>query len=873
MEFDPISFLLGFGSASGLSYGLWRYRERIRNIQEAAGGQADSAREFLKRSADSRYAIDVGAYLQGYHLAGDYASLSEILIEPYLLAAPSASAPPNLDDDIPDDLTYVIPRVQDFPALHANYYLEAMPLTDVCMGAPHVAILGNTGMGKTTALVTLGLMALGEISFETMQSLTEQIIADEFKDLSDKEKAERRRELEAIEERAVEQLRIVQHRDSGSSIQEAGNKAHTPITNFFPIFIHLSDIDLDLNIYGIEVDPAEPLIRAFQQHVSLITGQAAPVLMYQHLARGDCLILIDGYDDLFPSEQARIYSWLQNFIAAYGKNRIVITGPAQGYDPLLHLGFAPTFIQPFSQLQSEQLIQRWVKVWPEVEKRKSGKRKVQTGGVDEKIVKRLLIDNRNRDPFETSLKILTALSGDEREVGRRGWFERYLRDFLPDQEHSPALIREMARIMLDRETLLKEDQIIEITTKRLTDDEEKPILNIEQFNKDLFNKGLFIKRAANSYAFRHPLMMAYFGAESLIHDAPQRVADVATNPLWQNSLSLAASALDLSPAIFKKLSVPPDLLFSNLLSIAHWIPDTPLDAKWRGEILKRLSAALLAPAQFAPIRERVVAALVTTRDPNVTVMLRQAIRSNNSIVRKLACIGLGALGTQEALNDLRPMLADDNREVQLAAGFALGAIGSERALEIMVQGLLQGEEHLRKVVAEALAGIPGEGQSVLRDAVEHQDMMVRRAAVFGLARIPQNWALVALYRAMLEDSQWYVRSAAEYAFARARDSEREGPRQPLKVEQLTWLSDWANSIGQGLPQGEKAVQLLVRALQEADANVKVLAAQSLGRVGILSGLKPLYNALSDKNEQVRAAAFEALGYMQLRMTKPLPSIV
>lgn len=863
MEFDPVSFLLGFGSASGLSYGLWRYRERIRRLQDAAGGQAESAREFVKRSADARYTLDIAAYLQKLHLAGDYASLGDVLIEPRLLAARASHEAPNLQDDLPDDLTYVIPRVYDFPELFANYYLESMHLTDAVAGTPHVAILGNPGTGKTTALVTLGLMALNQVTFETMQSLTDQIIAEETKGMSEKQRENRQRELAEIQERTAQQIK---------SLDDGPHREVTPITDFFPLFINLGDIDLDLSIYGMEVDPAEPVIRAFQQYVSLITGQAAPVLIYQQLARGRALVLIDGYDDLFPTERARIYPWLQSFLAAYGHNRIVMTGPTTGYDPLVHLGFAPTFIQPWSQLQAEQLVQRWVGAWPEIERKKSGKRKVQKSGVDEKITKRLLVDNRNRTPFETTLKILAGLNGEERELGRRGWFERFTRDMLPDQEHSPALVREVARLMQDRETLLKDEQIVEIATKRLTDEEEKPILNIEQFTKDLFGKGLFVQRAGGTYGFRHPLIRAYYGAESLINDGPQRVGEVATQESWQHSLELAASVLDLSPAIYKKLSAPPDLLFSNLLSIARWIPDTPTDARWRGEILKRLSAALLAPSQFATLRERAAAALVTSRDPNVLTLLRQAIRSSNPQVRRLACLGIGAIGAEEALGDLRPMLVDDDHNVQLSAGLALGAIGTEEALKIMVQGLLQGQEYVRKAVAEALAGVPGEGYAVLRDAVTDNDMMVRRAAVFGLARIPQNWALESIYRAMLEDSQWYVRSAAEYAFTRVRDPERGGPQAPLKAEQLPWLAEWATSIGQGVPQGDKALQLLVRALQEADTRVKILAAESLGKVGSVSGVKPLYLALTDKSDQVRTAAFEALGNLQLRMTQPLPSI-
>jgi HEAT repeat protein len=428
--------------------------------------------------------------------------------------------------------------------------------------------------------------------------------------------------------------------------------------------------------------------------------------------------------------------------------------------------------------------------------------------------------------------------------------------------------------MLDRGVYLKQDQIVELASNHFVSDEEDDSHDVaDKYIKSLLSSELFVKRAGNAYDFRHPMITAYFGAESLIHDIPQRLPEVATNDNWNQAIELAAAAIDLSPAIYQKLSKAPDLLFTNLFSIVRWLPETPADARWRGEILKRLSAAFVGTSQFTTIRARAVAGLVASRDQNVLFILRQGIRNGNPVIRKLACIGMGAIGESEALADLRPMLVDDNREVQLAAGMALGAVGTEAALEMMVQGLLEGEEPLRQVVAEALAGIPNEGHSILRDAVVHQDMMVRRAGVYGLARIPATWALIGLYRAMIEDEQWYVRSAAEYTFARARDPHREGPRVLPTADQLGWLSKWATEMGLAVPEGEKAQQLVVRALQEAPPNIRVMAARSIGKLGLLMGIKPLYLALTDRNEQLRATAYDALGIIQQRVTHPLPSIV
>ncbi len=868
MKFDPVSFLLGFGSASTISYGMWRYRERIRRLQEAAGDQADSAREFLRRSADTRYAHDMITYLQQYHLLGSIASLSEVLIQPHLLA--DRQPVEVLDDNSPEKFTFVIPRTHDFPELYASYHLAGMPLVEMCAGDPHVAILGNPGIGKSTILAALGLMSLGEISFESMIDKSEQALEQEYEGMSDQEIAQRKLELRDIQQRAIEQLRIVRDREQGG-LDEV-EVAQVPITDMFPIFFHIGDIDLDLNIYGIEVDPAEPVIHAFQQYASLVTAQAAPVLMYQHLAQGNCLVLIDGFDDLSIEEQARVYPWLENFIAAYGRNRIILTGPTDGYDMLAHLGFTPIFVRPWSEYESQALVQRWIDLWPTIQVRQSGKRRVKVEEVETSVQRRLLVGNRNRTPLETTLKIFANLKGEIREPGRRGWYERYVREQLPDDERALPLLREIATVMLDRGTMLKAEQITEIATKQLADESEQAVANAEQFAKKLLDSYLLVPRSGNTYNFRHKLLLAYVAGESLIHDISQRLSDVATNPRWQHALAFAAAGVGMKPAVYQKLSQPPDLLFTNLFEIARWLPEAPPDANWRNEIMKRLSAALLAPSQYVMLRERALAALVISGDSNVEMILRRAIRSGNATIRRMACIGLGALGAHNSLGDLRPMLVDDVRSVQLSAGMALGAIGTQKALEIMVDGLLEGDQALRQVVAESLAGVPGEGQSILRDAVEHEDMAVRRASVFGLARIRETWSLTLLYRAMMEDAQWFVRQAAEGAFARARTPEIIGPKAYPPVQELPWLTAWLTDQGHAMPEGNKAQLLLVRALQDASPPERIMAARAIAELGLISGIKPLYAALMDRDESVRTAAFEALGILQLRITEALPSI-
>jgi HEAT repeat protein len=323
----------------------------------------------------------------------------------------------------------------------------------------------------------------------------------------------------------------------------------------------------------------------------------------------------------------------------------------------------------------------------------------------------------------------------------------------------------------------------------------------------------------------------------------------------------------------RKLSAPPDLMYSDLFGLVHWLPDAPPDAIWRGEVFKRLAAALMAPDQYPAVRERAMAALIATRDRNIVFILRQALRAADPDTRRLGCIGLGALDNIETVNDLASLLGDEGHDVKLAAALALGAIGTDQAIEIMLRGLFRENHEVRRAIAEALAAIPAEGHRILRDGITAQEIEIRRAAVYGLNRIREPWALVALYHAMLEDAEWYVRTAAEEAFLAAQSPEKDGPRAHPEADMLGWLVQWAAERGQGVPAGPNARQVLIRVLQEGQPAYKVMAACTLGRLGHVLALKPLYAALRDRDASVRSAAYAALSDLQLRLGQPLPAVI
>jgi HEAT repeat protein len=383
---------------------------------------------------------------------------------------------------------------------------------------------------------------------------------------------------------------------------------------------------------------------------------------------------------------------------------------------------------------------------------------------------------------------------------------------------------------------------------------------------------MVLRYRGDRYQFRHPLIAAYLASLTLKQASDEELNTKLNHSNWKQAAAYTALHTSLNTLVRKRLAASPDVLQNNLLDLARLLAYAPVDAPWRGDVMRTLGNHLVAPNQYPLIRERAAAALLDTRDNNTLLIFRRAVRNMSPDIRRLACLGMGAVGDVEAIRDLKPLIQDQIMEVQLAAGMALGAVGTEEALETMLIAFTEGSEQVRQAMAEAFAAMPNEGFAILHEAVADEDMMLRRASVFGLRRIRTTWALIAIYRAFLEDEQWYVRSAAQQAFQEIQYGRAESPTTPYPpLQTIPWLAEWAASRGETMPTGEGAQQMLLRALQEGEPHVRALAAVNLGQLGIVNMTKALYNAMRDRQDEVRAAAHKGLAHMQMQVGQPLPT--
>jgi HEAT repeat protein len=900
--FDPLSCVigLGVGGAAGAG-GMYVLKEHLpqwaaRRDRTAAatpslsgpgraGGLGNWLPQSLSPQSSGPYREELRDFLRYRHLPGRQVALSQILIEPRFIAGRGPTL--HLDEDergilVETDIFRVIPMLHQFPAIYASFQMETFSLQDFETGHRHIAILGLPGSGKSTALALLGLIALGEVSLEAYRD-QDRLEFDEAEDegLSEAMRERQERERQEVQERAIRELRELQKKTEEAQAL-ARKDAAVDLDQLFPIYVHVHDLDLNPAHYGGQIDPSEPLVRAQGTYLSAKTAINSSPSLYAQLKDNDCLILVDGLDELLPEERPPYLEWLGALREFYGQHLIVAAGPAVAYDPLINLGFAPTFIIPPDQKHANELIERWVTAW----------QKIATLPPQADIDS-LWADIRNRSVLDLTMKIWAVLQGDIHETGRRGYYEDYIRHALGGDEALTDLAQSLAAIWLEEGRKPDAARLQQLIADRLGLAEEAPLetsedsqakgkkaspneakSKVEALAQKLRATALIHTLADGTYGFCHPVIAWYLAGETLKDAGAERLAHLADKPYWSGALGFATAILDIEPAVLQKVKSQADLLYSNMFSVVEWMPDAPDNLRWKTEILKRFSAAVLAPNQFPAMREYAVAALVAARDNTggVAYILRTAARSAIPDLRRLGCIGLGALGVEVAVNDISQVLYDEVPEVQLAAGMALGAIGSQTALEAMTEALLTGDQSLRKAVAEAFASIPGEGHLLLHDGIRHQDIEVRRACAYGLARIPQTWALIDLYRAMLEDDQWSVRQACKQAFSQAREFSQGGPQFYAEPQAYEWLATWAASKGQAVPEGENGRQLLMQALQTAPSRVRVESAKALGSLAYLPAAKALYSLLADGDEQVRVAAYESLGRMSNRLGRPMPGV-
>ena len=478
---------------------------------------------------------------------------------------------------------------------------------------------------------------------------------------------------------------------------------------------------------------------------------------------------------------------------------------------------------------------------------------------------------------EAAAEPLEDLPGAAKNENEDDAYPDFLMDIRPEQEYEqdaedlsktsdPESLSFMQDIKQDEPTPSDRDQAQQ---RRQINRDMRAML------KELHSAGVLVLYQDSRYRFAHRSICAYFASLTLITQDDATYLELAMQPAWREASAYAAQHPAAERVIREYLSAPADVLHNNVVELAQYLAYAGSTVAWRNLFLRIMGNLFIAPNQFSSTRERIAAALIATHDEGALVIFRRAVQNPNADLRRIGSLCLGVMRDTAAVKALTQLLSDPDEGVQIAATLAISAIGTEDALLTMVDALqLSPNKAVRRAVAESFATNREEGYLTLYDASESEDIMLRRAAVWGLGRIRTPWSLITLNRIFLEDPEWYVRSAAQSVFIEQYENEQRGVQSYPSIGSVTWLLQWSIEQAQegNIPHNIGGVHLLSYAIEQAeDPMIRLLAVVTAGQLCITDVIKELYGRLEDPEDAIRDAAYRSIAEIQFQTDQPLPA--
>lgn len=829
-QLDRLSFWLGFLAGFLFLVFLGVLRPAGKALIQSFKDRLKAMRAEMETGVETRHRNDTLQRAQSLHLAEALFPLDEIMLPPRLLAPP-----PFFEPDVPppyEDITEkVLPYLPDWPTIPVLYGAPTLSLTEAMQNGANLALLGEAGSGKSTALAYLAVQAARKSP------------------------------------------------DLGS------------LAGLVPFHFHAGDLNLPV---GDSQTLLDPLIEVLSAQASPLTAPRLAKFIAGCLESATALLLVDGLDELSQAGMDGICTYLAEILKAYPRTRLVAACDWQT-PGLTNLHLIPFGLVPWDQQTRGEFVRTWSALWKRYFAPKSTA-EMPAELPSEILDGWLMAETAPLTPLEMTLKVWAAYAGDAQGPGPRDSLEAYLARLGAGIPQARSAMEALAAHMVGtlRPVLSNRDagaamamfeprpveQALEADVEQ-----EEPVdgdatpdktpatspaavqerIAVPRVLSALLESGILRAQPGGRLRVAHPVLLGYLAA--CAYAQPEQVENLRSQPDWLGKRLTArslASRLDLSDWL-DEMAPPPalDTLQRGLFEIARWLPGLPERAQLRAAILRRLAGVLQNESLTFELRARSLAAIASTGNPQVGLLFRQLFESPDEEARRLAALGCGALQDAKAIPNLETLLDDPSIQVVRSACLALVAIGSQPALEAVASALLHGDEELRKAAAEALANHPEEGYPVLEEGSTLPDLMVRKAAIAGLARIRQplaanQWAIEILQKLQLDDSQWVVQNAAEQALQELVQSNTRIPRPMPPLTQTPWLIAYAGELGMGVAPGKPAWDLLFRALQNGSVEQRLAALEVLKRHGKENAILPLYELYFAGEGEVRAAAYQTL---------------
>jgi len=615
-----------------------------------------------------------------------------------------------------------------------------------------------------------------------------------------------------------------------------------------------------------ETEKTSPLDRLMQLAV-LSLPQISTKWLQQQLRKTPSVILLDNWDMLPPDDRGIVATWIAEVAQDLHNSYWIVASDTKGYGVLVEVGFIPVQLHAdWTEIKFRNLIQGWVKHFT-----------IDTLPEDNELINGLLWANKtDATPLELVLRTVLYLKTSKFPKNPVDTLDFHLEIVLPtpnlgedmdevsNQARMIALktITKVAMIHRLENRLVTRQQLTEITNENLPAKEDRH-KKLDGVIRKLLNNTRLLKAEKKHWILPHYvwedfLTAWYLTQEEIGLDFIQtHLNDTSWSLLIEYYAGMAEHSGVLVETILGNAVIYNDE--ASLLRASRWAIAAPKSCLWRSDVIKSLAKHFMNGGTDPDIRLLYGKYIGLIAGESSRAFFVKMLSSPELEVRSAALRGLGWSGSPREMTILSAALNDDTFELQRSAILGLRDLGTPGATTLLKGYLVDANEELAPFTAQALAVMP-DGHQALQEAVLHPDLLVRRAAVHGLGHINEPWAIELVEDIIRTDPEWLVRSAAETALSLQQeelDNQTLILPQP-NVEEVEWLIRWAARQGTGLGVGEAALTKLVDALQQGNANTKLLAILTLNQIGRYEHLSVLQPLLHDPDDLVKAQTNEVI---------------
>jgi len=816
---DHLSFWLGFVSA-GIA--LWLYKK----IKDKG---IEVARQHQLTADEIYYSLNVLETAQGQHLTGSFFPLDTIIIPPALLPPPLEFDP---NREVAQNLSTasttssVLPYLPDWPELNAQYPVPTLTPAEALQKGARIVLVGNAGAGKTT----------------TLSSLASQIA----------------------------------NHDESTGL----------LADLMPIFLHILDLNIPDNIQEND-DAVEILLNACLLQTAGRNTSSLRRHLKSAISDNRAILLLDGMDELNQKEHNHAVAYLSKLFEAHHNLRVLATGSTNHAGGLIQLGFFPMALKPWNALEIETFVDKFALAWYTA----PGQQKTEHSS-QAYLLKNWIKNYRMiLSPLEWTLLVWGAYAGDLHGLSTMSALEAYINRFSTRSVPRLALESFAKELLIQEQTCMPYGQANRFLAKFNPDEviaeqareadhssnqiagdqhlhqrkqnlQKQKVSSSERAISDLLDGRVFSEHARHTIRFSHPLIAGYLASFAIA--SPE--TEISTDEYWElNKETLHFLAVQDKTAVWHKraLSQESDLLFTNVLKTARWLRDTSPEVRWRTQTLKYLLGLIHNPSIPFAVRARFVAAFVAANDPSVPLLFTKLLENSTADVRRLAALGAGAIRDANAVPALKKLFTDPDENIRKAAVLALGAVWNPPAVQAVTDALVTEDEALQLTAAEVMAHKPAEGHQILREAIASDSLLVRRAAVFGLAQINEPWSRDMLEKSTIEDSQWVVRNAAAQA-VEAMDSLNPYVPAPLPdPSESPWLLAFAAKQGSSIGIDKTPLDLLLQALSNGLPDERISALTYLRTIPQIDAIQGITDMAQSTTGVLQNAAIFSFWMMSL----------